>query len=66
MANLTKKRIKEWTEEYESVFQELKMVLTLVMILTIPNLDEIYVVYIDAFIVGLGCILMHNGKVVAY
>lgn len=66
-ADLTMKVVRfEWTKVYEGVLQELKMRLTLALILTIWDPDEIHVVYTDAYIVGLGCILMHNDKVVAY
>ena len=35
-------------------------------ILTVPEGNEGYVVYSDASMQGLGCVLMQNGKVVAY
>lgn len=35
-------------------------------ILTIPSSQYLYVVYIDAFGTGLGCVLFQNGRVVAY
>ena len=34
--------------------------------LTLPSGDEGYIVYCDASRVGLGCVLMHNGEVIAY
>ena len=34
--------------------------------LTLPNGEDKFTVYCDAFRVGLGCVLMHNGRVVAY
>ncbi|WVZ48894.1 hypothetical protein U9M48_000288 [Paspalum notatum var. saurae] len=58
MTELLKKEKKfVWTESYERSFQELKKRLT-----TAPD----FVVYCDASRQGLGCILMHDGKVVAY
>ena len=45
---------------------ELKKRLTSAPILTLPNLGEPFVVYCDASKMGLGCVLMQNGKVVAY
>ena len=33
---------------------------------TLPSVDERYTVYCDASRVGLGCVLMQNGKVIAY
>ena len=34
--------------------------------LTLPSGDEEYTVYCDSSRVGLGCVLMQNGKVIAY
>ena len=56
----------EWTEDCEKSFQELKMRLTSAPILTIPEGDEGFVVYSDASKIGLGAVLMQNGKVIAY
>ena len=44
----------------------LKDLLTSANILTLPSGDEGYTVYCDASRVGLGCVLMQNGRVVAY
>lgn len=35
-------------------------------VLTVPTPGETYVLYTDASIVGLGCVLMQNGQVIAY
>ena len=35
-------------------------------VLTVPDSQEPYVVYINASSTGLGCVLMQHGKVVAY
>ena len=56
----------EWTKECEASFQELKQKLVTAPILTIPEGNEGYVVYSDASRHGLGCVLMQNGRVVAY
>jgi len=55
-----------WTEECEASFQELKHKLVTAPILVIPEGNERYVVYSDAFRQGLGCLLMQNSRVVAY
>ena len=47
-------------------FQELKDRLTSTLVLTLPECDENYTVYSDASRVGLGCVLMHGGKVIDY
>ena len=64
---LTKKKSKyEWTETCEKSFQELKDRLTSAPVLTLPKSGENYTVYCDASRVGLGCVLMQAGKVIAY
>ena len=45
---------------------ELKQRLTSTLVLIMPNSQEPYVVYTNASSIGLGCVLMQNGKVVAY
>ena len=35
-------------------------------ILTVPNSQEPYIVYIDTSSTGLGCVLMQNGNILAY
>ena len=64
---LTKKKSKfEWTETCDKSFQELKDRLTSAPVLTLPTSGENYTVYCDASWVGLGCVLMQAGKVIAY
>ncbi|XP_028798685.1 uncharacterized protein LOC114754106 [Neltuma alba] len=55
-----------WTEKCESAFQELKTKLTTAPVLTLPTPGVPYVLYTDASLKGLGCVLMQNNKVVAY
>jgi len=55
-----------WTEECEASFQELKQKLVTAPVLVIPEGNEGYLIYSDASRQGLGCVLMQNGKVVAY
>jgi len=56
----------DWTKECEASFQELKQKLVTAPILVIPEGKEGYVVYSDASRQGLGCVLMQNGRVIAY
>ena len=56
----------DWTEECEVSFQELKQKLVTAPILVIPEGNEGYVVYSDASRQGPRCVLMQNGRVVAY
>ncbi|XP_058775225.1 uncharacterized protein LOC131649481 [Vicia villosa] len=55
-----------WDIRCEESFNELKKRLTSAPVLTLPNPGEPFVVYCDACLMGLGGVLMQNGKVVAY
>ena len=52
--------------ECKENFTELKQRLVTIPILVIPNNFEEYVIYSDASKSGIGCVLMQNGKVIAY
>jgi hypothetical protein len=56
----------DWSEACEKSFQELKKRLTTATVLTLPDIKKDFVVYCDASWQGLGCVLMQEGKVVAY
>ncbi|KAL0561654.1 hypothetical protein IC582_002094 [Cucumis melo] len=67
LTNLTKKDSKfEWTNKCEQSFQELKKRLVSSPILTLPTPGVGFEIYCDASHQGLGCVLMQEGKVVAY
>ncbi|KAA0066301.1 hypothetical protein E5676_scaffold602G001640 [Cucumis melo var. makuwa] len=67
LTNLTKKDSKfEWTNKCEQSFQELKKRLVSSPILTLPTPGVEFEIYCDASHQGLGCVLMQEGKVVAY
>jgi hypothetical protein len=67
MTQLLKKDKKfEWTEACEKSFQELKKRLTTTPVLTVPDVHKNFEIYGDASRKGLGCVLMQEGKVVAY
>ncbi|WMV19078.1 hypothetical protein MTR67_012463 [Solanum verrucosum] len=55
-----------WFEDCEKSFEELKDRLTLPSVLTLPKGTNGFMVYCDASRVGLGYVLMQNGKVIAY
>ncbi|KAL0544942.1 hypothetical protein IC582_020072 [Cucumis melo] len=55
-----------WSPTCESSFQELKQKLVTAPILTVPDGSGSFVIYSDASKKGLGCVLMQQGKVVAY
>ncbi|GKD21570.1 putative reverse transcriptase domain-containing protein, partial [Tanacetum coccineum] len=56
----------DWGEEQELAFQTLKDKLCNAPVLALPDRPEDFVVYYDAFGIGLGCVLMQRGKVIAY
>ncbi|GKA50364.1 putative reverse transcriptase domain-containing protein [Tanacetum coccineum] len=53
-------------EEQELAFQILKDKLCNAPVLALPDGPENFVVYFDASGIGLGCVLMQRGKVIAY
>jgi hypothetical protein len=56
----------EWTEKCEQSFQELKKRLVSAPILTMPDITKSFDVYCNASKLGLGSVLMQDGKVIAY
>ena len=67
MTRLTRKGATfKWTTECEDSFQELKQRLTIAPVLTLLSGFEEFVIYSNASHSGLGCVLMQNGKVIAY
>jgi hypothetical protein len=56
----------KWDEKCQASFEELKKRLTTTPVLIIPNIHKGFDVYCDASRQGLGCVLMQEGKVVAY
>ncbi|KAL0559024.1 hypothetical protein IC582_003613 [Cucumis melo] len=55
-----------WSKECEDSFQNLKQKLVTAPVLTVPDGSGSFVIYSDASKKGLGCVLMQQGKVVAY
>ncbi|KAK1694458.1 hypothetical protein QYE76_011155 [Lolium multiflorum] len=56
----------EWTAKCEESFQQLKSRLTTAPILIMPDITKPFDVYRDASKIGLGCVLMQEGKVISY
>ncbi|GJT73884.1 putative reverse transcriptase domain-containing protein [Tanacetum coccineum] len=56
----------DWGEEQELAFQTLKDKLCNAPVLALPDGPKDFVVYYDASGIGLGCVLMQRGKVIAY
>ncbi|GJY93295.1 putative reverse transcriptase domain-containing protein [Tanacetum coccineum] len=56
----------DWGEEQETAFQTLKEKLCNAPLLALPNKPEDFLVYCDSSGLGLGCVLIQRGKVIAY
>ena len=67
LTKLTQKKMKfVWSDLCENSFEKLKDKLTTAPVLTLPDGIDDFMVYCDASHVGLGCVLMQRGKVIAY
>ncbi|WVZ51030.1 hypothetical protein U9M48_002222 [Paspalum notatum var. saurae] len=67
MTSLTKKNAKfVWGPKCEEGFRELKKPLTTAPVLAQPDVTKPFDVYCDASGRGLGCVLMQEGRVIAY
>ncbi|GMI64709.1 hypothetical protein HRI_000140200 [Hibiscus trionum] len=67
LTKLLQKNVRfEWTEARQQAFEKLKEALMQASVLIQLESGKEFVVYSDASIVGLGRVLMHEGKVVAY
>ena len=67
LTRLLRKGVKfEWDDKCQSNFERFKEILIEAPVLIQPTSGRDYTVYIDASRIGLGCVLMQDGKVVAY
>jgi hypothetical protein len=66
IAMLAKKVEFKWTPACQKSFETLKEKLTTAPILILPDVHKPFSVYCDASYTGLGCVLMQEGRVVAY
>jgi hypothetical protein len=67
MTELLKKDKKfKWTPACEASFQELKKRLTTAPILVVPDMEKSFSIYCDASGQGFCCVLIQDGRVVAY
>jgi len=55
-----------WTERCELAFRTLRKLLTTAPVLAQPNIEKPFDVFCDALKSGLGCVLMQDGRVIAY
>jgi hypothetical protein len=67
MTTLLAKKVEfKWTPKCQESFEVLKKKLTTSPMLILPNVHKPFSVYYDASYTGLGCVLMQEGRVVAY
>lgn len=67
LTHLTQRGTKfEWTEDSKQSFQEMKKHLVTAPSHTLPSRNGGFTIYSDASKMSLGCVLMQNGKVMAY
>jgi hypothetical protein len=65
-ALLANKVVFKWTQKCQEAFEALKEKLTTVPVLVLPDVHKPFSVYCDACYTSLGCVLMQEGRVVAY
>jgi len=56
----------KWTDDCQNSFEELKKRLTTTPVLAMPDIHKNFDIYCDASRQGLGCVLMQEGRVIAY
>ena len=67
LTRLLQKGVKfEWDDKCQSIFERLKEILVEAPVLIQPTLGRDYAMYSNASRIGFGCVLMQDGKVVAY
>ena len=67
LTKFLRKEVKfEWDDKCQSSFEQLKKILVKAPVLTQPTSGKEYAMYSDASRIGLGCVLIKDGKVVAY
>jgi hypothetical protein len=67
MTSLLAKKIEfKWTPKCQELFETLKKKLTTTPVLILPDVHKPFSVYCDALYIGLGCVLIQEGRLVAY
>lgn len=66
MTDLLKKDAFSWGERAQQSFEALKLSMTQVPVLAMPNFSQPFVIETDASRFGVSAVLMQNGKPIAY
>lgn len=66
LTDLTKKEGLKWNEKVQQAFEELKKMITIAMVLALPNFEKEFELECDAFGLGIGAILMQEQRPMAY
>jgi hypothetical protein len=56
----------KWTQKCQETFEALEEKLTMAPVLVLPDVHKPFSVYCNTCYTGLGCVLMQEGRVVAY
>jgi hypothetical protein len=56
----------DWSSKCNEAFEQLKVLLTTTPVLAQPDIEKLFDVYCDASGSGIGCVLMQEGRVIAY
>jgi hypothetical protein len=67
ITELLKNNVKfNWTPECNEAFEKLKKLLTMAPVLAQPDIEKSFDVYCDASGTSIGCVLMQEGRIIAY
>jgi hypothetical protein len=67
ITELLKNNVKsDWSLKCNEAFEQLKVLLTTAPVLAQSDIEKPFDVYCDASSIGLGCVLMQEGRVIAY
>jgi hypothetical protein len=56
----------DWSSKCNEAFEQLKVLLTIALVLAQPDIEKPFDVYCDTSGNGLGCVLMQEGRVITY